>query len=448
MYRISVGMLGGYGVALGLRMIKKLVGDRHLKPCEEEEEPIPPWGREERRKEITCSFNTKDSELYCFALDTRRQDFDALYKELGEDLYYKVFREPAKGFGRTQGMGGDYEACLDYIRRTEDVEDILRSYLEKYLSKCNLLLPIFSTDGGSGNGFFRYIISLGLKGMDIVPIVTTPFNSIAWNRVRGKKGDFYRKDTALKTIEWLGNLLREGAITSVILTDNDFATYSGMVKRDFVSYKKVKQAFDEIMDEKNFDKFMEVYCRGTKISEEDVDQEIIESILPLLIGLIGSQKDIRIGFFGLAGQDRQNIYNIMRGKFVVPNRTYLTSQEGIYRFLDHDKRYIIGEGKKKVEDMSKSEWMVLMAIYTIYSSLFPISNIDSVYILYQSRDVIPGDVRNLCGQILGRLPQVDAIEGEELNPAHFASIWTYCIASPESVLDILNSKFSIGGELQ
>ena len=419
-----MGMLGGYGVALGSEIIKKMVEDGHLKPCEEEEGTIEPWEEEEEREErIIPSFETGDSDLlYCFSLDTRLQDYGALYRKFGEDLYNKVFREPPIGFGRTEGMGGDYEACLDYIRRTEGVEDIVRSALEKYVEGYNLLLPIFSTDGGSGNGFFRYTISLGLEVDDIVPIVTSPFNSTAWDRLRGKRGDFYRKDTALKTIEWLGNLLREGAITFVILTDNDFVTYSGMVKRDFVSYIDVKQAFDRI-DKKNFDKFKEIYSRRKKISTEDVIREIVESIFPLLIGLIGSQKEIKIGYFGLVGHDRKNIYNAMKGKFVVPSRTYITSEDGIYRFLDHDKRYRIGGEAKKVADMSESEWITLMAIYTIYSSCFPISrsSIDSIYILYQSvwpqEKVTPGDVRDRCKQILGRLPQVNEIKGDELNPS-------------------------------
>ena len=267
MHKISMGMLGGFGVALGSGIIKEMTEDKHLKPSEEIVEPIDPWGKGKREKRLTSSFETKDSELYCFGLDTRFQDFTELQREFGEDLYGKVYREPAKGFERTEGMGGDYEACLDYIRSTENVEERLKSYLKPYLEECNLLLPIFSLDGGSGNGFFRYIVNLGLKGVNILPIITSPLNNVAWNQVRGREGTFYRKDTTLETIEWLGNLLKEKAITSAILTDNDFSTYSGMIKRDFIDFVSVKSAFDEIGD-KNFDKFKEIYGRGRKMDIE------------------------------------------------------------------------------------------------------------------------------------------------------------------------------------
>jgi len=88
-----MGMLGGYGVALGSEIIKKMVEDGHLKPCEEEEGTIEPWEEEEREERIIPSFETGDSDLlYCFSLDTRLQDYGALYRKFGEDLYNKVFR--------------------------------------------------------------------------------------------------------------------------------------------------------------------------------------------------------------------------------------------------------------------------------------------------------------------------------------------------------------------
>ncbi|WP_162991629.1 hypothetical protein [Halostella salina] len=442
----------------GLRIMFKIVEDLYEKPgyvvevdTEQtlKDDPVSsPYtqgkeAKEEDNDKLTPYLQSENgaADIYLTGSDTNTTILSELRDEhdhinditQGRGNYFKTIVKGVTG----SGTGATPEQMVDIIESNPEVKEKI---LEIIPENVGLYVPVFSLDGGSGNGTFRKVLDFMDKDGEMerrnsMPSQTIPV-AIAPHEIDQREAESHRvSENMVKTLELVESRLDSaGSLSSCILVDNDAAALNTMCNNFRYTLDELKSIKDPILIEKNFRELIK--NAGTEIVPyEQANQAIRESLFPFFIMNMEGPHGVEFGKSGGGGYEISD-YSRFFDNYTIPSFLEIPTRRHADELLPN----------YRVEDFADEARF--LTFYTFLASCAPMHGPDinniKVFIWTDQNNKIDNEVKS---QIRSQLAEiginrnkvtVDSVKGLT-DPKHTMKIWTY--TGVDNAAELMKNKF-------